>query len=72
MNYNDKSVWLINLVVMISVMVTSAIIGYRLSIKKKRNQTFWMVLCFIFNIWALIILWFLPVSKKNILHRNKG
>lgn len=54
-----------NLIVMLFVMTFSALIGNRISIRKKRNQTLWTVLCFIFNIWAVIILWFLPVVTNR-------
>jgi hypothetical protein len=56
---------LLNLVVMLFVFVVFAFIGYRLSKKKRRNQILWTILCFLFNVWAVLVLWFLPILKKE-------
>jgi hypothetical protein len=50
---------------MFFVLVVFAFIGYRLSKKKRRNQILWTILCFLFNIWAVLILWFLPILGKE-------
>ena len=63
--YKISSYRLYNLIAMLFVMTFSALIGNRISIRKKRNQMLWTVLCFIFNIWAVIILWFLPVAANG-------
>jgi len=56
---------LLNFVVMFFVLLVFAFIGYRLSKKKRRNQILWTILCFLFNFWAVLILWFLPILKKE-------
>lgn len=63
--YKMSSYRLYNFIAMFFVMIVSALIGRRISKKKKRNQTLWTALCFIFNIWAVIILWFLPVLTSR-------
>ena len=63
--YKMPTYQLLNLMVIFSLMAISAILGNYISKKKKRNQTLWTVLCFIFNIWAVVTLWFLPISTKR-------
>ena len=63
---------LLNFIVIFLVMVISAIIGNQISKQKKRNQTLWTILCLIFNIWAVITLWFLPdLTKRRISSENE-
>jgi cytochrome bd-type quinol oxidase subunit 2 len=40
-------------------------LGYILSKRKNKDKKKWAILCFIFNIWALIILYFLPSEEKS-------
>jgi hypothetical protein len=35
-------------------------LGYKIAMKKKRNAKNWAVLCFLFNIWGIVFLSFLP------------
>ena len=56
---------IINLLVMILLISLSGLMGYHLSKKKGKNKLKWVALCFLFNIWALIVLWFLPETKAK-------
>jgi hypothetical protein len=55
---------LLNLLFMCLFILLSTVIGYFLAKKKGKSRFLWPILCFFFNIWALIILWLLPSSKK--------
>jgi cytochrome bd-type quinol oxidase subunit 2 len=39
--------------------------GYLFAKKKKRDKRLWAILCFFLNIWALIVLLFLPSERKR-------
>ncbi|SRR6266496_4801608 len=47
------------------LMLLSTIIGYKLSRKKGRSPFTWVLLCLLFNIWAVIILWLLPSQERH-------
>ena len=57
--------WSINLLVMGLLITFSGLMGYYLSKKKRKNRLKWVVLCVLFNIWSLVILWLLPESKNK-------
>ena len=46
-------------------MTLSSVFGFFLSKRKNRNRLKWSVLCFFFNLWALLVLWFLPASNND-------
>ena len=56
---------LLNLLVMSLFILLSMVIGFFLAKKKGRSRCLWSILCFLFNIWALIILWLLPSSNTK-------
>lgn len=57
---------LLNLLVMSLFILLSMVIGFFLAKKKGRSRSLWSILCFLFNIWALIILWLLPSSNTKL------
>ena len=52
-------------------MILFSIFGFFLSKKKGRNRFKWSLLCFFFNFWAFIILWFLPTLNNNVEQHKK-
>jgi hypothetical protein len=66
-NYDGSitRIQLLNLAFMILLMFSCSILGFFLSKRKGRDKFAWGVLCFFFNVWALILLWFLPGSKTS-------
>jgi len=61
----------LNLLFMSFLILLSTIIGFFLAKKKGKNRFLWAILCFFFNIWALIVLWLLP-SLNTELKRGTG
>ena len=55
---------LVGLMLTIFFMFLSSILGNIVARKKNRNVWFWSLTCFIFNIYAFIILIFLPKAKE--------
>jgi len=41
------------------------LLGYKIAKKKSRNAQNWAGLCFLFNIWGVIFLCFLPTIDKD-------
>jgi hypothetical protein len=62
---NMTHLQLLNLVVMGLLMVSFAILGFFQAKKKRRNRFVWSSLCFVFNLWAFIILLLLPALNKE-------
>jgi hypothetical protein len=63
---NTARFQLLNLVVMGLLMVSFSILGFFQAKKKRRNRFVWLILCFLFNFWAFIILLLLPVKRKGV------
>ena len=63
---------LLNLLFMSLFILLSTIIGFFLAKKKGKNRFLWAILCFFFNIWALIIIWLLPSSNNKLKGGTKG
>jgi len=56
---------LLNLVVMSLLMISFSILGFFQAKKKRRNRFVWLILCFLFNLWAFIILLLLPALNDG-------
>jgi hypothetical protein len=56
---------LFNIVVMFLIITLFTFLGFILAKKKGRNQILWMILSFLFNFWAVLVLWFLPDLKNK-------
>lgn len=48
------------------VMGVCSLLGSLLAQRKNRPLLKWMLLCFLFNVWALIVLWSLPEMEGNL------
>jgi len=57
---------LLNLLFITLFILLSMVIGFFLAKKKGKSRFLWLILCFFFNIWALIILWLLPSSDTKL------
>lgn len=51
-----KHIKYINLIGMSVFMILTAIWGYNIAKKKKKNIVFWTLICFLFNFWGIIAL----------------
>lgn len=60
-----KNIKLIVSLYMGILILASAVCCYRLSKKKKRNPVVWTILGMLFNVWPLLILWYLPPVNKS-------
>lgn len=47
------------------ISILTSYLGYKLAKDKNRDGSKWAVLCFIFNIWGLIYLYFISVLSKS-------
>jgi hypothetical protein len=56
---------LFNIVVIFLVITLFTFFGFILAKKKGRNKILWMILSFLFNFWAVLVLWFLPDVKNK-------
>ena len=57
---------LLGFAVTMSIMVTFAVLGFFLAKRRGRSPQKWMVLCFLFNVWAFIYLWSLPNVRVEV------
>jgi len=56
---------ILNVVVVGLFMALFGILGFFQAKKKRRNRIVWSLLCFLFNLWAFIILSLLPVLNEE-------
>lgn len=62
------SVYYLNLINIVLFLVFGGVfgfLGYKLARKKKRNTIGWTLLCVFFNLWAFLILYYLPYKRDN-------
>lgn len=45
--------------------ILTSYIGFALARRKHRTKSYWALLCFVLNIWGLIVLLFLPPREQN-------
>jgi len=50
---------------MIPISCLTSYLGYKLAKGKNRDKSKWAVLCFIFNVWGLIYLYFMPDAEHK-------
>lgn len=55
----------IAIIVPIGISLLTALGGYWFAKRKNRSQKKWAILCFLLNIWGLIIVFFLPPSNQR-------
>lgn len=63
--FNITKFQLMNIVAMVILTTISALTCNRLAKNKGRNQFLWILISFFINLWAVIILWFLPNKHEE-------
>ena len=54
----------LSLLITIALATVTALLGYKIAKRKNRNAQNWAGLCFLFNIWGVIFLSFLPPVEE--------
>ena len=62
--YQNLSWRYLSLLITIALATVTALLGYKIAKRKNRNAQNWAGLCFLFNIWGVIFLSFLPPVEK--------
>jgi hypothetical protein len=48
----------------LSIMILFASLGYKMALRKNRSPVYWSALCFLFHVWAYLVLYFLDAQKS--------
>ena len=55
----------ISILATLFISFVSSYFGFKLARKRNRNKKKWASICFIFSIWGLMYLYFLPILPSN-------
>ncbi len=55
----------LSFIILIAFSICTSYIGFIVAQKKNRTKSYWALLCFLLNIWGLMVLLFLPSREKN-------